>query len=146
MTALIDRVSVVGLGKLGSPLAAVLASKGFSVIGVDTDTNAISIINKGMAPVQEPALDALIKQVKARLTATNDYYEAVTNTDITFIIVPTPSDKHGSFSLRHVLAAAEAIGQAIRYKQDFHLIVLTSIRVNPVVRGLAYAIAPSSSH
>ena len=48
------KISVVGLGKLGSPLAAVLASKGHSVIGVDINPEFVNKINNGIAPVPEP--------------------------------------------------------------------------------------------
>src|SRR5437899_2447020 len=119
-------VSVIGLGKLGAPLAAVLASKGHGVIGVDVAPEAVRLINDGEAPVFEPGLADLIHRSRSRLSATHDYAGAVARTEATFIIVPTPSDPNGAFSLRHVLAAAEAIGRALRHKHGFHLIMLTS--------------------
>lgn len=120
------RISVIGLGKLGAPLAAVLAHKGHTVIGVDVNERVVCLIDQGTAPVFEPGLDALIKASRERLSATTDYNLAIANTDVTFIIVPTPSDENGAFSLRYVLAAAESIGKALRSKDDFHLVVLTS--------------------
>ncbi len=120
------RISVIGLGKLGAPLAAVLASKGHEVIGVDVDERPVHLINQGKAPVYEPGLETLIRASQKRLSATGDYRLAVSTTDATFIIVPTPSDESGSFSLRYVLAAAESIGRALRHKEGFHLVVLTS--------------------
>ncbi|MEM3485867.1 MAG: nucleotide sugar dehydrogenase, partial [Candidatus Methanomethyliaceae archaeon] len=120
------RISVIGLGKLGAPLAAVLASKGHKVIGVDVDDRPIRLINEGKAPVYEPGLEALIQASRERLWATSDYDLAVRETEATFIIVPTPSDESGAFSLRYVLAAAESIGQALRHKDGYHLVVLTS--------------------
>jgi len=120
------RVSVIGLGKLGAPLAAVLAYKGHMVIGMDLDPRAVRLINQGQAPVFEPGLDALIEASRERLSATDDYDVAIANTDVTFMIVPTPSDESGAFSLRYVLAAAESIGKRLRHKDGFHLVVLTS--------------------
>ncbi len=120
------KISVVGLGKLGSPLAACLASKGFSVIGVDLNSRTVGLINEGKAPVVEPGLDDLIRSVGDRLSATQDYETAVLDTDATFIIVPTPSENHGGFSARYVLESGEAIGQALRKKAGYHLVVLTS--------------------
>lgn len=119
-------ISVIGLGKLGTPLAAMLAHKGHRVIGVDLDARAIRLINEGRSPVFEPGLDDLIRQVHGRLSATGDYDVAIASTDVTFIVVPTPSDENGAFSPRHVLAAAESIGKALRRKDIFHLVVLTS--------------------
>lgn len=66
-------LSVIGLGKLGAPLAAVLASKGHQVIGLDLVRNSVNLINEGKAPVSEPGLDALIAATKGRLKATGDY-------------------------------------------------------------------------
>lgn len=120
------KISVVGMGKLGAPLAACLAYKGFSVVGVDLNPTTVDLVNKGKAPVVEPGLDDLISSVRDRLSATQDYEIAVLGTDATFIIVPTPSESHGGFSVRFVLEAAEEIGRALRKKSSYHLVVLTS--------------------
>jgi UDPglucose 6-dehydrogenase len=120
------RVSIIGLGKLGAPMAAVMADKGHTVIGVDISPAVVKAINDGGAPVSEPGLEELIRKNHARLSATTDCAEAVRSTDITFIIVPTPSETDGAFSLRYVLAAGESIGQALRKKDQYHLVVLSS--------------------
>jgi len=120
------RLSVIGLGKLGAPIAATLASKGFQVIGVDVDQYKVEAINRGKAPVFEPGLAELLNSVRGRLTATQNIEEAVIGTDITFIVVPTPSEPEGGFSLRYVLSACQAIAQALPQKDEYHLIVLTS--------------------
>lgn len=119
-------ISVFGLGKLGAPLAAVLAYKGHRVIGVDLNPDPVRLINEGKPPVYESELDRLIWESRPRLSATTDPQTAVLNTEITFIIVPTPSDVNGGFSLRHVLTVAESIAKALRGKDQFHLVVLTS--------------------
>ena len=61
------RASVFGLGKLGAPLAAVLATKGFDVIGVDVDERIVASINAGRAPVAESGLQEYIERGKGRL-------------------------------------------------------------------------------
>lgn len=119
-------ISVIGLGKLGAPLAAVLAHKGHTVIGMDLDTRAVRLVNTAKAPVFEPGLEDLIHQSSAHLSATTDYHEAIANTDFTFIIVPTPSGDHGAFSLHYVLSAAESISKTLCHKVGFHQVVLTS--------------------
>ena len=119
-------ISVIGLGKLGAPLAAVLAYKGHSVVGVDQNSRAVRLMNEAKAPVFEPGLDDLLRECQTRISATTDYQEAIAGTNVTFIVVPTPSDEHGGFSLRYVLAAAESVGRALRYKDSCHLVVLTS--------------------
>ena len=120
------RVSIIGLGKLGAPMAAVLAHKGNTVIGVDVNPAYVMAIQHGRAPVKEPGLSEMIQANRARLSATQDYHEAIQGTDVTFIIVPTPSGPDGTFSLRHVMAAVEKIGTALRWKNSWHLVVLSS--------------------
>lgn len=121
-----ESASVVGLGKLGAPLAACLSSKGLRVIGVDADRRKVEAINRGQAPVFEPGLEQLIRASRKRLTATDKIEEAVAASEITFVVVGTPSEPGGGFSLRYVLPVCEAIGHALRAKKTFHLVVLTS--------------------
>ncbi|UBF28443.1 nucleotide sugar dehydrogenase [Kovacikia minuta CCNUW1] len=122
----IQTVSVVGLGKLGAPMVACLADKGYRVIGVDVNPAAIEAINAGKAPVQEPGLGEMLARNHDRIRATTDYGDAIADSDVTFIIVPTPSDASGKFSIKYILSAIDHIGQALRSKEQFHLIVITS--------------------
>lgn len=119
-------ISVIGLGKLGSPLAAVLASKGHQIIGVDLNLNFVNQINQGIAPVPEPCLQELISNHQSRLKATTSYEEAILHSDVTFVIVPTPSDEEGLFTNRYLLKAVEEIGKAIAKKSSYHLVIITS--------------------
>jgi UDPglucose 6-dehydrogenase len=119
-------LSVIGLGKLGSPMVACFAAKGHRVIGVDVNERFVRLINEAKPPVSEPGLEELLKQSGGRLSATTDTAQAVGQTDITFMIVPTPSEPNGAFSLKYVLAAAKSIGQALKLKDSYHLVVLTS--------------------
>lgn len=107
-------------------MAAVMAHKGHAVIGVDVNPAYVAAIQQGRAPVREPGLAEMIQANRASLTATLDYEEAVLATDVTFIIVPTPSGEDGRFSLRYVLSAAEKIGAALRKKRGWHLVTLSS--------------------
>jgi UDPglucose 6-dehydrogenase len=120
------RISVIGLGKLGSPLAAVLASKGHHVIGVDVNPAFVRLLAGGKAPVQEPRLQELIDVSRERLTATTDLEAATLGSDISFVIVPTPSDSKGAFTNKHVVAVVKEIGKALRNKDSYHVINITS--------------------
>ncbi|HUN94732.1 MAG TPA: NAD(P)-binding domain-containing protein, partial [Bradyrhizobium sp.] len=75
-------IAVIGLGKLGSPLAAVLADTGHDVIGVDQNPAAVEAINAGRAPVQEPGLQQRIESAGPRLRATTNFAEAIAATEI----------------------------------------------------------------
>lgn len=120
------KLSIIGLGKLGAPMAAVMAHKGQTVVGVDVNASFVDAINQGRPPVEEPSLTEMIRANKQRLSATQDYESAILATEVTFIIVPTPSSEDGKFSMRFVLAAAEKIGAALRKKAGWHLVVLSS--------------------
>jgi UDPglucose 6-dehydrogenase len=119
-------VSVIGLGKLGAPMAAAMAARGVRVIGVDADAAKVEAIQHSRPPVFEPALEETLAAAKGRLTATQSVEDAVRDTEITFIVVATPSEPDGGFSLRYVLPVCEAIGRALRSKPEFHLVCLTS--------------------
>jgi UDPglucose 6-dehydrogenase len=123
---MIGRVSVVGLGKLGACMAATMAGKGMEVIGVDVNARNVDLINQGRAPVVEPGLDEMIAANRARLRATSDFGVAVRDSEVSFIIVPTPSDENGSFSLRYLLQAVREIGRVLAAKPAYHLVVVTS--------------------
>ena len=120
------KVCVIGLGKLGAPLAACLAAKGLTVVGVDNDPGKVEALNRGKPPVNEPGLGQLLAQADGRLSATPDIAEAVAQTDFTFIVVATPSEAHGGFSLRYVEPVCRTIGGALARKKDHHVVVLTS--------------------
>lgn len=119
-------VSVVGLGKLGACMAATMAKKGMSVIGVDLNRRNVDLINEGKPPVVEPHLAETMTANAKRLRATTNFETAVLESEITFVIVPTPSDEHGAFSLDYAADAARQIGRALRRKSAYHLVVLTS--------------------
>ena len=125
-TATLPRVSVVGLGKLGAPLAAVLASRGFTVIGLDVNKTLVDAMNAGKMPIVEPQLNELIAANTDRLSATMDANEAIQKSDASFVIVPTPSDSTGFFSNRFVLQAMETLGKALKNKTGYHMVVITS--------------------
>jgi UDPglucose 6-dehydrogenase len=122
----LPRINVVGLGKLGAPLAAVLASRGFSVIGLDVNRTLVDALNAGKMPIIEPQMNELIAANRDRLAATMDPAEAVQQSDASFVIVPTPSDQTGFFSNRFVLQAIDTLGRALRHKKGYHMVVITS--------------------
>lgn len=122
----INKCSIIGLGKLGACMAVAIASKGISVVGVDKDSNCITAFNKRQAPVFEPGLDKMVKKYGKRILATTDYQKAVSDSDITFIVVPTPSKANGDFSLQYVKQAVHKIGKALSKKASYHIVVITS--------------------
>ncbi|MBI3939300.1 MAG: UDP-glucose/GDP-mannose dehydrogenase family protein [Acidobacteria bacterium] len=119
-------ISVVGLGKLGMCLATSLAHRGFNVMGVDVNAAVVEDIQNGRCALVEPGLKELLASAAPRLTATMDYDKAIQSSQVTFIIVPTPSTTRGSFSLKYVCRALEEIAGPLSRKKDYHVIALTS--------------------
>jgi UDPglucose 6-dehydrogenase len=120
------KISIIGLGKLGSPMQAVMAHKGHTVVGVDLNPATVQAVNAGKAPVKEPRLQEMIDGARERISATHSYEDALLATDITMIMVPTPSGSDGRFSMKYVMEAAEKIGAVLKKKAKWHLVVLSS--------------------
>ncbi|OGG28048.1 hypothetical protein A3A59_02390 [Candidatus Gottesmanbacteria bacterium RIFCSPLOWO2_01_FULL_42_10] len=121
------RVSVFGLGKVGHVLAICLAAAGHQVIGVDPDDKIVKGINTGTLVSFEPGVARRLQKVFGKkLTATLDAEKAVLESDISCIIVPTPSNASGGFSLQYVLKVIRSIGRAIARKKTYHLVLVIS--------------------
>lgn len=121
-----ERISVVGLGKLGAPLAGCFASRGFPTIAVDLDPVKVQAISNKTAWGYEPGLQELLHATDGRLIATHDYKKAISESVVTFVVVPTPSDETGTLSLDEMIRALIEVGVALRGKRDFHLVVIVS--------------------
>jgi UDPglucose 6-dehydrogenase len=121
-----EDVSVVGLGKLGLCLAAVLADAGFRTVGVDIDEAVVRAVNSGESPIIEPGLAELVARHGGKsLVATTRHAEAVERSDITFIVVATPSHADGNFSNRYVEAALSSLSQSLAaHGKPFHTFVV----------------------
>ena len=121
-----QRLSVFGLGKLGCSMLACFASKGWQVIGMDINKRSVDYVNNGESPIFEPGVRELISKYKNNISATSDTEYAVINSDISFVIVPTPSTKDGTFSTDFVETVAAEIGSILRTKDSYHTVVITS--------------------
>lgn len=121
------KLSVVGLGKLGACLAACLASKGFETVGLDVNENVVDAINSGKAPIVEPRLQELLTASRDKLVATSDFESAIRNSDVTFLVTPTPSEPDGHFSDRYLKSALESLATVLKKNsKEYHLFVITS--------------------
>ncbi len=133
------RISVFGLGYVGAVAGACIADSGHEVIAIDTDPVKVKCIQEGRSPIVEPGLPELIKKnVEAgRLKATLSCEEAVMGSDMSLICVGTPSNTDGSLKLDYVEAVCREIGEVLKKKKDFHMVILRST----VVPGTAHNIA-----
>jgi GDP-mannose 6-dehydrogenase len=122
------RISVLGMGYVGSVTAACLAAQGHDVIGVDVAANKVEMISAGQPPVLEARLGELVRDGfrAGRLRATGQCAEAVAASDLSLVCVGTPSLKNGHLNLSGVEAISRELGQALRHKQGFHTIAVRS--------------------
>ena len=93
---------------------------------MDLREEVIEALNLGRAPHVEPGLAEALLSVRPRLSATTDLAAAVRQTGVTFVVVPTPSEPGGAFSLEWVRPAFHDLGRALAAKDRWHLVVLTS--------------------
>ena len=121
-----NTLSVFGLGKLGSSMLVSFAHQGWNVIGVDINEDNVEKINKGITPIEEPLVQEYLTKNADKISATIDAEYAVKNSSTSFIVVPTPSMDNGKFSTRYVQNALENIAKALKTKEEYHLIVITS--------------------
>ena len=122
------KISVFGLGYVGTVGAACLARDGISVVTVDVNPDKVSMVQHGRAPVVEPGLQELLESaVKSRrLEATQSAYDAVASTDVSFVAVGTPSQPDGSLDVSLVFKVCDQIGAAVAAKGGQHVVVIRS--------------------
>ncbi len=122
------RISVFGTGYVGTVSSGCFAGLGHSLVGVDLSAEKVDALNRGIAPIVEAEIGALIADAVAAgaLRATTDVAAAVASTDLSLISVGTPSAANGSVSLAAVDAVVAAIGAAIGRKSGPHTVVMRS--------------------
>ena len=113
------KISIFGLGYVGCVGAACLAKLGHQVIGVDVNENKVRLMNEGKPTIIEEGIAELCAEAHTagRMRATMDVAEAVRETDVSFIVVGTPSSKEGHLNLNYIYAVAKQIGEALRGKE-----------------------------
>lgn len=121
------RISIIGTGYVGTVTGTCFAHLGNDVICVDVDPSRVERINAGVPPIYEEGLEELLREHAGKnLKATLDYDEAIANTDISFICVPTPSDENGKIDLRFIREASRSIGKRLKNKKSYHVVVVKS--------------------
>jgi GDP-mannose 6-dehydrogenase len=122
------KVSVFGLGYVGTVSAACLASDGHEVIGVDPVPTKVDLINRGQSPIIEADIrDIVSATTKANLLrATQDPTQAIYDTELSFVCVGTPSQANGNLDLRYIRRICEQIGGALKNKTARHTVVIRS--------------------
>jgi len=141
------KISIFGLGYVGSVTAACFAREGHSVLGVDKDAGKIAMVEAGQTPVIEVEIGELVRGMReqGRLRASADAIQAVRETDVSFLCVGTPSLRSGKLDLGHVEHVCTEIGEGLARKSSYHLVVLRSTVLPGTTRSLALPALERSS-
>jgi GDP-mannose 6-dehydrogenase len=121
-------ISVFGLGYVGTVTAACLAHKGHRVLGVDLSPSKVEAMDTGRSPIVEPRVGEMVTACHkaCHLHATMDSAAAIMQTEISFLCVGTPSLRNGKLDLGHIEPVCREIGEALKKKDSFHMVVLRS--------------------
>jgi GDP-mannose 6-dehydrogenase len=141
------KISIFGLGYVGCVSGACLAELDHDVVGVDSNAVKVNMVNQGQPPVIEKDLPEIMKKVVGtkKFIATTDWEKAVTETDIAFVCVGTPSNKNGSFSLEYIKRVSEQIGKALRKKNEYFVVSIRSTVLPGTVEGAIIPILEAQS-
>lgn len=119
-------LSIIGTGYVGLVTGVCLAEMGHRVTCVDVDEAKVARINRGEPPIFEEGLEALLrKHVGQRFNATTDLRSAVLSSQLTMIAVGTPFDGN-QIDLSYIRTATRQVGEALREKDGYHLVVIKS--------------------
>jgi GDP-mannose 6-dehydrogenase len=132
------KISVFGLGYVGTVSAGCLARDGHEVIGVDPLRTKVDLINAGHSPIIEVEIGEIITEAvkSGRLRATDNQNEAICQTEISFVCVGTPSQPNGNLDLTYIRRVCELIGKALKNKPARHTVVIRSTILPGTMHGV----------
>ena len=141
------KVTVFGLGYVGSVTAACLANRGHHVVGVDTDPGKVRALREGTPPVIEPRLDELVAQAvtSGSLRAVTSAQYGLAESDMSFVCVGTPSTVRGDTDLTQVRRVISEIGEALASSDRPHTVVIRSTVPPGTVEGIVTPLLESAS-
>lgn len=128
------KISVIGTGYVGLVSGTCFAETGNEVICVDNNAAKVDKMREGIVPIYEPGLEILFERnIKyGRLSFTTDLFQAIRNSDILFLCLPTPQDGDGSADLKYVLGVAEDLGKFFHDNPDLGFKILVNKSTVPV--------------
>ncbi len=127
-------ISVVGTGYVGLVSGTCFAEMGSNVICVDNNPQKLAKLLEAEIPIYEPGLELLFHRniAKKRLTFTGDLKQAVLNSEVIFLCLPTPQGEDGSADLRYVMGVADQIGKILKDAPDHDYKIIVNKSTVPV--------------
>ena len=131
-------ISIFGLGYVGAVSAACLAKDGHNVIGVDPIETKVNLINSGKTPIIEEHMSEFIEKAvhAGKLRATKDSSDAIGNSELSFVCVGTPSQLNGNLDLKYIRRVCEGIGEVLKHKSEYHIVVIRSTILPGTMRNV----------
>lgn len=141
------KVSIFGLGYVGTVCAGCLAKENHEIIGVDPVRTKVQLVNAGKSPIIEAEIEEIIAEAvkSGRLRATDDSFQAVSDSEISFVCVGTPSQINGNLDLTHVRSVCEQLGQGLKDKTTPHTVVIRSTILPGTMRRMVIPVLEETS-
>jgi len=141
------RISVFGLGYVGTVTGACLAELGHSVTGVDINPLKVGLITGGQSPIVEQDIDEIIRKVvgSGKFKTTDKVDTAVRSTDLALICVGTPSRPNGSLELASMRRVSSQIGRALKARRRYFVVVVRSTVLPGTVESVVIPILERQS-
>lgn len=145
------KVSVLGLGYVGTVTAGCLTELGHEVIGADVQQEKVDALNAGLSPIIEPDLGDLLRNARrdGRLRATTDAADAVNGSSVSIVCVGTPSLESGRLNLAFVRKVSQQIHDAVASSKKEHVLIFRSTMLPGSTRTMVrdfFADLTSSGH
>lgn len=139
------KISIIGTGYVGLVTGVCFSENGHDVVCVDVDQRKVDLINSGTPPIFERGLEELLrKNLKKGFRATTNLQQAVEETQVSMIAVGTPFDGQ-RIDLTYIKTVSRQIGEALRGKQSYHLVVVKSTVVPGTTDGVVLPILEEAS-
>jgi UDPglucose 6-dehydrogenase/GDP-mannose 6-dehydrogenase len=139
------KVSIAGTGYVGLVTGVCLADKGHQVTCIDIDQRKVDKINQGIPPIYEDGLQELLaRNIGVNLRATTDLHQAVQDSELSMIAVGTPFDGK-EIDLKYIVTVANQLGEALKDKEGYHVIVVKSTVVPGTTQDVVQPIVERAS-
>jgi len=138
-------IGIIGLGFVGLCFASVLASKGYKVVGIDSDKQKIDNIKRGIPPFYEPKLEKFLKIALKKNFLVSTHNSSLRNCELVFLTVGTPQSNSGGIDLSVVKSAIEEIGKFLKKSKNKPCIVIKSTIIPGTTRNLILPILERES-
>ena len=140
------KIGVVGLGFVGLSLTSVLASRGYDIVGIDTDKEKCNKINNVISPFFEPELENILKNgLKKKLKIRNDF-SLINDCNFIFVTVGTPQNQNGSIDLSIIKKAISTIGENLQKNKKKPIILIKSTVIPGTIKKIILPILEKKSN